>query len=198
MDEIVADLEALVGGSTEEDEQFLLNMTRAEIAMLQGDHRRAHRLAMEMVAQSPQNPEVPGLLAMQAAALSRDPALVRDAAEMTENLRLSGAWTTAQRQMGRSLLAAIEGRPNDAIAEMREARAILKRLGVDFEDATYVILIASLLPDEPEVRRWAEEVRPLVVELNAVTWLRFLDEALAQGTAPSSTTASEVTAPAEP
>jgi class 3 adenylate cyclase/tetratricopeptide (TPR) repeat protein len=199
MDEIVADLEALVGDSTEEDDQFLISMSRAEVAMLKGDSRRAHRLGMEMVAKNPQNPEVPGLLAMQAAVLSRDPALIRDAAEMTASLRLTGAWTTAQRHVARAMLAAVDGRPADAIDEMRDARAILKRLGVDFEDAMYVVLAATLLPDEPEVRGWAEDVRPLLTELRAAPWLAFLDEALASGTSTAATaTPSAIRAPAEP
>ena len=167
--------------------------------MLTGDTGRAHRMGMEMVAQNPQNPEVPGLLAMQAAVLSRDPAFIRAAAEMTAELRLSGAWTSAQRVMGRAMLAAVDGRPQDAIADMREARAVLKRLGVSFEDATYVVLIATVLPDEPEVRRWAEEVRPLLVELRATPWLGFLDEALARGTgSPGTAAPAEASTPVEP
>ncbi|HEX5039175.1 MAG TPA: adenylate/guanylate cyclase domain-containing protein [Candidatus Limnocylindria bacterium] len=198
LSEIVEDLEAIVGDSSEEDDQFLLNMSRAEVAMLTGDTGRAHRMGMEMVAQNPQNPEVPGLLAMQAAVLSRDPAFIRAAAEMTAELRLSGAWTSAQRVMGRAMLAAVDGRPQDAIADMREARAVLKRLGVSFEDATYVVLIATVLPDEPEVRRWAEEVRPLLVELRATPWLGFLDEALARGTgSPGTGAPAEASTPVE-
>ena len=50
------------------------------------------------------------------------------------------------------MLAAVDGRRQDAIADLREARAILNALGVDFDDATYVVLLATLLPDDPEVR----------------------------------------------
>ena len=114
---------------------------------------------------------------------------------MTSELKLSGAWTTAQRLMGKAMLAAVDGRPQEAIAEMRESRALLKRLGVDFDDSNYVVMIAALLPDEPEVRAWADEVRPLLVELGAAPWLRWLDEALARGTgAATATSPSEVVA----
>jgi len=198
LNEIVADLEAIVGDSSEDDDKFLLGMTRADVAMLTGDPRTANRMAMELVAKSPQNPEVPAQLAMQAAVLSKTPGLIRDAALVAAELRLSGAWTTAQRRAATAMLAAVDGRRQDAIADLREARAILKALGVDFDDATYVVLLATLLPDDPEVRAWAEEVRPLLVDLRAAPWIRFLDDALAQGNAPATTgAAAEAPIPAE-
>ena len=63
----------------------------------------------------------------------------------------------------------------------------------------YVVLAATLLPDEPEVRAWAEEVRPLLVELRAAPWITFLDEALARGARPphSTAAAAEARTPAE-
>ena len=135
---------------------------------------------------------------MQAAVLSKDPALIRDTARVAAELLLSGSWTTAQRLNASAMLAAVDGRPQDATADMRAARAILTRIGVAFDDATYVVLTATLLPDEPEVRAWAEEVRPLLVDLRAAPWLRFLDEALASGTATATTgAAAEARVPTE-
>jgi hypothetical protein len=110
---------------------------------------------------------------------------------------LTGAWATAQRLNATAMLAAVDGRPHEAIADMREARSIFKHIGVDFDDATYVVLTVSLLPDEPEVRAWAEEVRPLLVELRAAPWLGFLDAAMARGTTTETATSAEARAPAE-
>ena len=165
--------------------------------MLSGDERTAFRMAMELFAATPQNPEVPAYLAVQAAALSRDPALIREAARVSDDVRGSGAWSTAQRLAARAMLAAVEGRTQEAITDLREARAILLRVGLDFDIAIYSILAATLLPDQPEVRTWAEEVRPLLEELRAAPWLKFLDQALGQAT-PASTSRSEVVTRAEP
>ncbi len=84
-------------------------------------------------------------------------------------------------------LAALEGRPADALAGFRDARDQLRRLEQWFDYAAFGIDALMVLPDEAEIRAWAEEARPILEGLRARTYLERLDEALesAPSTAPA-------------
>lgn len=76
-------------------------------------------------------------------------------------------------------MAALEGRPTEALAALRDARTRLLALELPFEAATYAVDALILLPDDPEVRGWADESRATFAELQARPWLERLDAALA-------------------
>ena len=76
-------------------------------------------------------------------------------------------------------MAALEGRTADAIAAFRQARQIYVDHEQLFAAAQLAVDAAILLPAETEVRSWAAEARPLLVELRAQPYLERLDEALA-------------------
>jgi len=77
--------------------------------------------------------------------------------------------------------------------------AIELRFEQRFEAAIVAVNAAPLLADQPEVRAWAEESRPLLVDLGARPWLEMLDAALAAVANPASLpTASSAEVPAGP
>jgi hypothetical protein len=95
-------------------------------------------------------------------------------------------------------VAALEGRTSEALAGFRDVRATLGRLEQHFDAALRAIDAAVLLPDEAEVRAWAEDVRPLLEDLRARPYLAKLDEALASASSPAPRTGSAATPPEQP
>ena len=85
----------------------------------------------------------------------------------------------APRQQLNAAVAALEGRRGDALAGFRESRTVLRRLEQWFAAARHSLEAIIMLPDDPEVRSWAEDARALFTELRAQPYLQRLDEALA-------------------
>jgi hypothetical protein len=81
----------------------------------------------------------------------------------------------------RAGLAALEGRPGDALAAFREALAGWRDLGSPWREALTAITMATLLePTDPEVRAAAEAAREILVRLGAAPFIARLDAALAR------------------
>jgi hypothetical protein len=92
----------------------------------------------------------------------------------------------------RAGLAALEGRPGDALAAFREALAGWRDLGSPWREALTAITMATLLePADPEVRMAAESAREILVRLRAAPFIARLDAALVR----SSDRAGRSTAP---
>jgi hypothetical protein len=125
-----------------------------------------------------QNPEIAMLLAVRAAIWSRDLERTRRVAALRADVP-SGAFGKAETAHAYAAVAALEGRTSEALAGFRNVRAVLGRLEQHFDAALRAVDAAVLLPGEPEVRAWAEEVRPLLESLRARPYLAKLDEALA-------------------
>jgi class 3 adenylate cyclase/predicted ATPase len=196
LDETLAEIEALVGDSDNEDELFSVAMTRAHAAFRAGRVEAAYGDVLEVMEMQVQNPEVPLALAMSAAVALRDLDKVRFVESRLAELPTSGAWSTAQKLEGVGALAALEGRRDDAIAAFREARDTFGRLGLAYERAGVSLNAVILMPDEREVVDWAREVRPLLEELRVTPVLALMDEALARSSIPApALSAAEVPAP---
>jgi class 3 adenylate cyclase/tetratricopeptide (TPR) repeat protein len=81
----------------------------------------------------------------------------------------------------RAGLAALEGRPGDALSAFREALAGWRELGSPWRVALTAITMATLLePTDPEVRAAAEAAREILVRLGAAPFIARLDAALAR------------------
>ena len=181
IDEMVDDLTAVIGGSSDRDDRFIVHMVNSHAAMATGDAGRASREAIAAADLQTQAPEVALAAAMTAAVASRDADLVREAADRVSKLPRSGALAQSQRWEADGALATVEGRRDDALAAFGNARRTLLDLGVRWDAAMVVLKAATLMPDEPSVRAWAAEARPLMVELRATVILDMLDAALAAG-----------------
>jgi class 3 adenylate cyclase/tetratricopeptide (TPR) repeat protein len=84
------------------------------------------------------------------------------------------------RRMIRAGLAALEGRPGDALSAFREALAGWRDLGSPWREALTAITMATLLePTDPEVLAAAEAAREILVQLRAAPFIARLDAALA-------------------
>jgi hypothetical protein len=158
------------------------------VALVNGDTESAFRNAMSVLDLDTQNPEIAMLLALRAAIWSRDLERTRRLAALRAEIP-AGAFGKAEIAHGNAAVAALEGRTADALAGFRTVRTTLDRLQQHFDAAQRAVDAAVLLPDEPEVRAWADEVRPLLEDLRARPYLAKLDEALASSAARSASAA---------
>jgi class 3 adenylate cyclase/predicted ATPase len=184
IDELAAEVRALVGENAEPDATFSLGMTMTETALVRGELDEAFRQAWDLAGQPSQNPDVPLLSALRAASLAGDRERARMVADRMDAVTDTGPWGQFLRLHAAGSVAALEGRVAEAVTDFAAAREIVQRLRLLFADAWLVVIAARLLPAEREVRSWADEVRPLLVELRAAPWIAVLDEALASAGAP--------------
>ncbi len=96
----------------------------------------------------------------------------------------------------RAGLAALEGRPADALGQYREALRGWHELGLAWDEALTGLDMSTLLdPSEPEVCAAAESSRQIFVRLGAKPFLERLDKAMGRSTSaePSTTRATKPT-----
>jgi class 3 adenylate cyclase/tetratricopeptide (TPR) repeat protein len=85
----------------------------------------------------------------------------------------------ASRTMIRAGLAALDGRPADALALYREALAAWRELGLVWDEAMCGIDMAMRLdPADPDVRAAADSAREILVRLGAMPFVERLDGAI--------------------
>jgi hypothetical protein len=78
-------------------------------------------------------------------------------------------------------LAALDGRPGDALSAFREALAGWRDLGAPWREALTAITMATLLdPATPEVRAAADDAREILVRLGAAPFVARLDAAMSR------------------
>ena len=112
-----------------------------------------------------------------------------------------GSAIEADRRTIRAGIAALEGRPADALSLYGEAVRAWRLLGLVWDEALCGIDMATLLdPADPEVRAAAESAREILVRLDAKPFIARLDAAMARSVSdpglPSPSTASPLeTAP---
>ncbi len=110
-----------------------------------------------------------------------------------------GRTVVAERSAIEAGLAALEGRPRDAMALYREALRESRDLGAVWDEALCTIDMAMLLdPSDPEVMAAAESGRAILLSLGATPFLERLETALAGHVAPNAATAPSAPAPATP
>ncbi|HYC06907.1 MAG TPA: hypothetical protein VEG29_03190, partial [Candidatus Binatia bacterium] len=92
-----------------------------------------------------------------------------------------GRLIDADRISRRAGIAALEGRPTEALAGYRQALTTYRDLDLAWDEALCAIEMATVLdPADPEVRAAADAARPILIRLGAMPFLARLDEALAR------------------
>ena len=115
-----------------------------------------------------------------------DTARARAALQLLDATGVHGPVAEIHRATLRAGLAAIDGRPADALGLYRDALRGLHDLGLPWDEALTGIDMACLLdPADPEVRAAADTARGLLVGLGARPFVERLDGALARPVAPS-------------
>ena len=154
-DELVAEVERLLGGATDPYRIATLDSGKGWVAFSRGrlgEARERWRRVIELIA-SPADLPYPA----RAALWDRDADAVRaDLAELDAS-GVHGPALEADRTTIRAGIAALEGRTADALALYREALRAWRDLGLAWDEALCAIDMAMLLdPAEPEVQAAAE------------------------------------------
>ncbi len=134
----------------------------------------------------------------RAALWAGDAAAARNDLAALDASGVHGPAVEADRRTIRAGIAALEGRPADAVPLYREALRGWRDLGLAWDEALCAIDMATLLdPADPEVRTAADAAREILVRLGAAPFLARLDAALAfssdrtgHSTAPKSSSAA--------
>ena len=96
-----------------------------------------------------------------------------------------GAAIEADRTTIRAGIAALDGRPAEALPLYREAIRAWRDLGLAWDEALCGLDMATLLdPSDPEVRAAAESAREILVRLGATPFIARLDAAMSRATGP--------------
>jgi AAA ATPase-like protein len=117
--------------------------------------------------------------AVRAALWERDAQRAADAAHRLDEIRYGDPLTIEVRVWAEAVVAALEGRRDDAVAAFRGAAAMVRELRLDFELARMAIdMLIALGPEDPEARSVADEARPILERLGARPYLDLLATAL--------------------
>ncbi len=191
---LVADLVALAGPDPDPGEGFFIAYHTAESALYRGDFDEAVRMAL--AAHDLDTAWEHALrLAVRSAAWGRDLDAMREVERRVGANPAGGALSRALRVQLAAGIAALEGRPDEALTGFRDARSEYLRMSQDLTAAWLVLDALILLPDQPEVHSWADGARATFESVRARPALDRLDEALgadSSTTPPPSTTEAAV------
>jgi hypothetical protein len=171
----------LVGDTSEPAVLISAPVARADRAFAGGmldDAAQEYRRAAAMTAEYAL---VSYVMAARASLLARDPASAAVDLAGLDATGLHGPAIEARRASIRAGLAALDGRPSDALALYRDALRRFRDSGLPLDEAFTAIEMATLLdPAEREVRGAADAAREILIRLGATPFLARLDAAVSR------------------
>ena len=185
LSEIRREMEEILGDSDDVDDRFALLAATTYAALLSGDTETAIAVADEAAGLQSQNPEIVLGHLLRAGVWGGDAEAMRSAADRLQAMPQTGAYWQAVRLIVAGQIAAVDGRVTEAVAGMRDGIARLRQLEQNFDAAQYVVDAVVLLPNHPEVRAWAAELRPFLEELDAQPYIERMDRAVASAAGPA-------------
>ncbi|HEY6056993.1 MAG TPA: hypothetical protein VIV06_03125, partial [Candidatus Limnocylindrales bacterium] len=178
-DAILDEMERLVGPTPDPNHGRFLVEVRAARAFALGRFGDVTASLRRLAGVDPGNARHYRVLSARAALLERDAVSAAADLEALEAIGVHGSWTRACRTSIRAGLAALDGRPADALSLYREALRDLADAGLPFDQALTTIEMASLLdPAVPEVRAASEAAREILARLGARSLLERLEAAM--------------------
>ena len=181
VDELVDEIVRLVGDTSEPAVLISAPVARADRAFAGGmldDAAQEYRRAAAMTAEYAL---VSYVMAARASLLARDPASAAVDLAGLDATGLHGPAIEARRASIRAGLAALDGRPSDALALYRDALRRFRDSGLPLDEAFTAIEMATLLdPAEREVRGTADAAREILIRLGATPFLARLDAAVSR------------------
>jgi class 3 adenylate cyclase/tetratricopeptide (TPR) repeat protein len=181
VDELLAELERLARESSDPSILYAATGVRAGRAFARGefdDAATGYRRAAVLSAGNA--PNCHGLAA-RASLLLQDAASAASDLAALEATGVHGTTIDARGASIRAGLAALDGRPADALSLYRDAIRRFRDLGQPVDEAFTAIEMASLLdPAEPEVRAAVDAAREILTRLRAQPFLERLDTAMAR------------------
>jgi class 3 adenylate cyclase/tetratricopeptide (TPR) repeat protein len=177
--DVIAEIEALTAGATDVYRRWPKLWSGIAVAEAAGELSAA-RKALHQIADLFADPWPYPRAARCALWLGDAAGAAEDLARYDAGGR-HGPGPEADRATIRAGVAALEGRPSDALALYRQALREWRELGCVWDEALAGIDMASLLdPAEPEVRAATESSREILTRLGARPFLGRLEDALAR------------------
>jgi tetratricopeptide (TPR) repeat protein len=174
---------ALASGMGYADLVADISFFRAQVALAAGRLQEAYEHAMDLPASAMTAPRNISFAA-RPALWARDADRARAALEALDATGVHGRGLEVSRTTIRAGIAAIEGRPGEALAGYREALRGWQDLGLPWFQALTVIDALTLLgPGEPELHAAGEEARAILTRLGAKPILTRLAAAMAEDAA---------------
>ena len=181
--DLIAEMASIVGASDEPQVLSAIWIARASDAFASGrlrDARDALHRTGELVAE---------YRPMALAGAARSALWMGDVAGAADELAaldasgVHGPAVETDRKTIRAGIAALDGRPAEAITIYREALRAWRDLGLAWDEALCGLDMATLLdPSEPEVLAAAESAREILVRLGAKPFIARLDAATSRST----------------
>lgn len=179
IDDLVADVERLLGGATDPYRIASLDWPKGQVAFSEGrlsEARERWLRAIELVAWH-EDLHYPA----RAALWDRDADAVPADLALLDASGVHGPALEADRTTIRAGVAALEGRTADALALYREALRAWRDLGLPWDEALCAVDMATVLDSsEPEVQAAAETARQTLSRLGAKPFLDRLEAAMTQ------------------
>ncbi len=197
VDDLIAEMASIAGSSDEPQLVSALWTARTSDAFASGrlgDVRDAAHRSVGLVAE---------YVPMELAGAARAALWMGDAAGAADDLAaldrsgVHGPAVAGDRMTIRAGIAALEGRPAEAILLYREALRAWRDAGLAWDEALCGIDMATLLdPTDPEVRAAAESAREILVRLEARPFIARLDAAMSRSTGSGTPSTTDVEATA--
>jgi len=171
---------------------------RSLVALARGQLDQAFDLAVEAAAESGEMRQRGAEQAAFIAACSRDVTRLRRAMALLDQVGPTGAVRRTAQSATSAGIAALEGRPGEALATYRRSLGSWRDLGLPWDEALCAIEMAVLLdPAEPEVRAASASAREILTQLGSRPLLERLDAAAEQRSGVHGGHADRDTAPAD-
>jgi len=175
----IAEIRAMAGERRDAEARFPLELSESYAALVGGRLEDAYRHAVLASELETQKLEVGVELAARAAAWQKDLAALR----ATEQRWLAIPYRTARLEAlvktTTAVIAGLDGRRDDSLQAFRGARDGFTRLGQHFDRAQVDLDALVVLPEEPEVRSWAEGASTVFERVGATPYLEQLRAILA-------------------
>ena len=182
-DEALASVEALAAQTTDAFGPAAVHVLRGDRALLAGLFDEARREFL-LAAEEPNIGEVFLARATRASLWGRDIVKAREIADRLDAHPSASTNITATRIAARAGIAALEGRPDEAIAGYRDALFRYRAIGLAFNlacaDLDLVVLVGGV---GPETREAAAEARAIFERVGARPFLDLLETAVGGSTA---------------
>jgi tetratricopeptide (TPR) repeat protein len=154
----------------------------ASRALARGDAKEALKNYLEIAEDDENASHEYFYRAARAAAWLGDVQKVRDCSERVEAIGGYGPILIGRHQSMQANIAALEGRPAEALALYRETLNNFRTAKAVYDEAMVGLDMAKLLdPSEPEVAAVVESTRAILERLGAKPYLEQLEEASARG-----------------
>ena len=179
VDAEVREIRTLIEGAEDSETMSALHAVLSHQALGGGRLQVARAGALERGRLSPTNAPSAYCLAARAALWSVDVIAARADLASLDATHAHGPAITLHKATIRAGIAALEGRPADALAGYREALPGWRRTGLPVLEAVTAIDMATLLdPDHPEVVEAGRAARRIFTDLSAGPFLERLEEAM--------------------